>query len=208
MSYRGLVRPFSRASTIARRLPTPGPHGRPLTPTPLSSSRTLSRVSSLSSTVSMSELTRERSRRVRERYQQLEQRTRPQRPVMMSNLRSFSYDMPTQYAEVKQMMRAYSDSPVAALLPSPTPLAESPPPLVEPRASVPRPRQQPVGLDESTQQQGPTQRPEAPEQDLTEQHLPTQQHGPPEEQQRSRQLDNHRQEVLPCGPLSLNQAAL
>lgn len=222
ISYRGLVRPLSCVSKITRRTPTPGPHGRPLTPTPLPSSRTPSRVSSSNSTILISELTRERSQRVRERYQQLEEQAKPQRPVMVSSL-SFSHDVLTQHAEVERTIRARSDSP--APVPSPIPLAESPPSLSDFQAPVPRLQQKPFALQNVPQQHDPTQQQDFSQQDLSaqkdptlwqkvsdqdfaEQHNTSQHHGKPEEQQHVQQLDKcPGQEVLAWEPMSLSQTA-
>lgn len=63
--------------------------------------------------MSQGELTRQKSYLLRQRYQQLEEKLRPQRPVMLPSVRSFSYEMPTQVAEIEAMMRAQSSSPTA-----------------------------------------------------------------------------------------------
>lgn len=82
-----------------------------MTPTPRSSSNFTgsNRVSLLSSMKSTSQLTREKSQLVRERYRQLEEQA--QRPLMLPSVRSFSYDVPTQAAEMEVMMKAESSSP-------------------------------------------------------------------------------------------------
>lgn len=64
------------------------------------------RLTSLDST-----LTRQRSQVLKERYQQLEEQSRAQRPVMLPSVRSFSYEMPTHETEMETMMRAQSSSP-------------------------------------------------------------------------------------------------
>lgn len=157
----------------------------------------------------MSELNRERSQRVRERYQQLEEQARPQRPVMVSSLRSFSYDLPTQYAEVERMMRARSDSPAPAPVPSPIPLAESPPPLSELRGPVTTYLQDRFTLQEEPQQSVVFHQQEALEQNLAEQQAKSQQCGKAEEQQPAQQLDTQPgQTVLPSEPLSWEQEVL
>lgn len=162
--------------------------------------------------MSMSELNRQRSQRVRERYQQLEEQARPQRPVMVSSLRSFSYDMPTQHTEVERMMRARSESPAPAPMPSPIPLAESPPPLSKARVPVPSHPQieqiEPFPLQGGFQQSDVLQQPEACKPDLlAEDCTESQQHDKGKEQhQPSQQLDIHPgQNVLPCKPLSSEQ---
>lgn len=120
-SYRGLTRPLDRGGTLARRVPTPGPLGRSSTPTPSSTSQTSSRVSSLTSVISHDDMTKEKSQFLRERYQHLEEKSRPQRPVMLPSIRSFSYEMPTQAAEMEAMIRAQSSSPAAAPQVTPKP---------------------------------------------------------------------------------------
>lgn len=94
--------------------------------------------------LSATELTRERSQKVRERYQRIEEQAA--RPHLVSNLRSFSYDMPTQHAEMERMVRARSDSPAPAPMPSPMPVAESPPPMLEARVFLPPAHREPVAL--------------------------------------------------------------
>lgn len=121
--YRGLVGPLDRSKAISRRLPTPGPHGRPETPTPPPLSRPETRVESFESLMSEGELTRQRSRLMRQRYQQIEVESRATRPVMLPAVRSFSYDLPTQIAEMEAMTRAQSSSPVV----QPHPETSSPP---------------------------------------------------------------------------------
>lgn len=123
-SYRGLIRPLDRSGSVASRLSTPGPYGRPGTPTTLLGNNTLSQLDSLSSQISETDPDRQRSQVVRERYQLIEQMARPQRPVMLSSVRSFSYEYPTQETELQTMMRAQSPLRVVAASPSvPTPNA-------------------------------------------------------------------------------------
>lgn len=160
----------------------------------------------------MSELTREQSQRVRERYQQLEELARPQRPVMVSSLRSFSYDMPTQHAEVERMMRARSNSPalVPACVSSPVPLADSPPPMSQSRLAAPSP---PL-VANSSLQEGPSQTDFIPqhediEQNLTEQRDTHEQDGKQEGQQSPQHLDTQpSQDPCACESLSLEKAAV
>lgn len=164
--------------------------------------------------MSMSELTREQSQRVRERYQQLEELARPQRPVMVSSLRSFSYDMPTQHAEVERMMRARSNSPAPAPAPAPAPgplsipLADSPPPLSRSQLAAASPRLAILALPEGLQQQGPTQQHECVEQTMTEQDTHKHQ-GEQEVQQSPKQLDTQsRRDSSSHEPLSSENSAV
>ena len=76
---------------------------------------------------------------MRERYQALEEKQRStslqrslSRPVLMSSVRSFSYEYPTQVAEMERMSNTRSSSP-----PSPHLLPRSAPPGPEPTPSQP-----------------------------------------------------------------------
>lgn len=134
ISYRGITKPSDR---IAGRVPTPGPHGRPGTPNPPGSvhrPRTPTALLPYSKTMALrlgsldsSTLKRQRSQIVKERYQQLEEQSRAQRPLMLPSIRSFSYEfMPTHEAEMEAMIRAESSSPRGAKTMSPASCSELP----------------------------------------------------------------------------------
>ncbi|KUI62137.1 Chitin synthase regulatory factor 3 [Cytospora mali] len=115
-AYRGV--PARTGSAIGRRpqTPGPGPMGRPGTPTPMPPLRQGVRAvktGSLGPSRSQS-----RSDLVRERYQALEEQQRStglqrtlSRPVLLSSVRSFSYEYPTQAAEMERMGNLHSSSP-------------------------------------------------------------------------------------------------
>lgn len=116
--YRGVP-----GTTVGRRAqtPGPGPMGRPglPTPTPTPMPTVTEGVRALSTTGSL-DLSRLRSRGalVRERYQALEEKQRStslrrslSRPVLLSSVRSFSYEYPTQVAEMERMSDMQDSSP-------------------------------------------------------------------------------------------------
>lgn len=64
---------------------------------------------------------------MKERYQQLEELSRAQRPLMLASVRSFSCEfMPTQEAEMEAMIRAESASPHGVETTSPAGCSELP----------------------------------------------------------------------------------
>lgn len=124
-SYRGIAKPATRFSP---RPPTPGPHGRPGTPTPsplgnMYRPETPTGFHAQSRTVTLrmgswdTALRRQRSHVMKEKYRQLEEQSRAQRPVMVSAVRSFSYEIPTHETEMQAMIRAHDSSPLQTSLP-------------------------------------------------------------------------------------------
>lgn len=130
---------------MGRRTPGPALQGRPGTPTPLPRIRaaetapvvTAVAVRGLPTSLRMtSEQSQSRGDVVRERYQALEELQRSQslqrslsRPAMLASVRSFSYDVPTQIAEMERMSNQRSSPP-----PIPPPHQT---PLATPKASAP-----------------------------------------------------------------------
>lgn len=124
-AYRGLRGPAALA--MGRRTPGPGPQGRPGTPTPLPPFRAAEGASvapgvimqGLPASLRMtSEQSQSRGDVVRERYQALEELQRSKslqrslsRPMMLSSVRSFSYELPTQLAEMERMSNQRSSPP-------------------------------------------------------------------------------------------------
>lgn len=153
-AYRGL--PGPTGSAMGRRTPGPGPQGRPGTPTTLPRVRTAEGtlvmtgavINGMSATLRMSsEQSQSRCDLVRERYQALEELQRSKslqrslsRPTMLSSVRSFSYDFPTQIAEMERMSNQRSSPPPPP--PHQTPLstieATAPPGSTTPRAGKTR----------------------------------------------------------------------
>lgn len=150
-AYRGLRGPAALAT--GRRTPGPGPQGRPGTPTPLPPSRAAEGApvatgmfmqgfpASLRMT---SEPPQSRGDVVRERYQALEELQRSKslqrslsRPMMLSSVRSFSYELPTQLAEMERMSNQRT-SPPPIPPPHQTPLS-TPKVSATSRSSTPRP---------------------------------------------------------------------
>lgn len=114
IGYRGVpARPLGgRVQT-----PGPGPMGRPGTPTPMPPAREGLRVMTTGSIMGPSR-SQSRGDLVRERYQALEEQQRStslkrsqSRPVLLSSVRSFSYEYPTQVAEMERMSNMHSSSP-------------------------------------------------------------------------------------------------
>ena len=142
-AYRGLPGPAGPA--VGRRTPGPGLQGRPCTPTilpPVRAAESLPLITGMamngmSTTLrTTSEQTQSRGDLVRERYQALEELQRStslqrslSRPAMLSSLRSFSYELPTQIAEMERMSSQRSSPP-----PNPPPYRT---PLVTAKASAP-----------------------------------------------------------------------
>lgn len=145
-AYRGLPGPAGLA--MERRTPGPGFQGRPGTPTPLQPLRAAESapvVAGLATLRMASEQSQARGDVVRERYQALEELQRSKslqrslsRPMMLSSVRSFSYDVPTQIAEMERMSNQRS-SPPPPPPPHQTPLS-TPKTSAPSRSSTPRPR--------------------------------------------------------------------
>lgn len=150
-AYRGLRGPAALA--MGRRTPGPGPQGRPGTPTPLPPFRAADGAPVVTGVVMQglpaslrmtSEQSQSRGNVVRERYQALEELQRSKslqrslsRPTMLSSVRSFSYDLPTQLAEMERMSNQRS-SPPPIPPPHQTPLS-TPKVSATSRSSTPRP---------------------------------------------------------------------
>lgn len=150
-AYRGLPGPANVA--MGRRTPGPGLQMRPGTPATLPPVRAaegatvVTRVvtKGLPATLRMtSEQSQNRGNVVRERYQALEELHRSKslqrslsRPMMLSSVRSFSYELPTQIAEMERMSNQRS-SPPPAPPPHQTPLSTPKAPAPS-RSSTPRP---------------------------------------------------------------------
>lgn len=116
-AYRGLHGLAGLA--MARKTPGPGQQGRPATPTTVPRARAAERPTAITGefmngtlgTPRMaSEPSQSRGDLVRERYQALEELQRSRslqrslsRPTMLSAVRSFSYELPTQIAEMERM---------------------------------------------------------------------------------------------------------
>lgn len=124
-AYRGLPGPANVA--MGRRTPGLGLPIRPATPAPLPPVRAVDRAPAvtgvatkgLPATLRMtSEQSQSRGDVVRERYQALEELQRSKslqrslsRPMMLSSVRSFSYELPTQIAEMERMSNQRSSPP-------------------------------------------------------------------------------------------------
>lgn len=123
-AYRGLPAPTGMAA--GRKTPRPGSQRRPGTPTPLLPIRAAEGgavvngviMKGLTATLNPSEQSQSRGDVLRERYQALEEFQRGKslqrslsRPVMLSSVRSFSYELPTQIAEMERMSSQRSSSP-------------------------------------------------------------------------------------------------
>jgi hypothetical protein len=148
-AYRGLPEPSGLGA--GRRTPGPGLQGRPGHPTTLSRVRTaegplaMTGILMNGTTRLPSEQVQSRGDVVRERYQALEELHRSQslqrslsRPKMLSAVRSFSYDLPTQLAEMERMS-SQRTSPPPIPPPPQTPLSTvqaSPSGSITPRARV------------------------------------------------------------------------
>lgn len=141
-AYRGIPARTDMAIVRRPQTPGPGPMGRPGTPTPIPTVKEGPRTATSGS----ADLSRPQSRGdlVRERYQALEKQQRStslqrslSRPVLTSCVRSFSYEYPTQAAEMERMGNLHSSSPDSIYGP-PQP---APPDLPEP--APPQQRQGP-----------------------------------------------------------------
>lgn len=142
-AYRGWSGPAGLA--MGRRTPGPNFQGRPGTPTPLPPIRAAETMpvvtgvamKGLPTSLRMtSEQPQSRGDVVRERYRALEELQRSQslqrslsRPTMLSSVRSFSYELPTQIAEMERMSNQRTSPP-----PIPPPHQT---PLATPKASIP-----------------------------------------------------------------------
>lgn len=141
-AYRGLHGLAGLA--MARKTPAPGHQGRPGTPTIVPRVRVAERPPAITGMVMngtlatpriASEPSQSRGDLMRERYQALEELQRSKslqrglsRPTMLSAVRSFSYELPTQMAEMERMSNQRTSPP-----PSPsTASASSSQPLLEP----------------------------------------------------------------------------
>lgn len=150
-AYRGLHSLAELA--MARRTPVPGLQGRPGTPTTLPRARAAERTPAVTGMVMngmqatqrmASEPSQSRGNLVRERYQALEELQRSKslqrslsRPTMLSALRSFSYELPTQIAEMERMSNQRSSPPPVVpphQTPPPTDRAFVPSGSITPRA--------------------------------------------------------------------------
>jgi len=124
-AYRGLHGPAGLA--MGRRTPGPGLPGRPDTPTTLPRAQAADGpppitgmvMNGTAATLRMaSEQSQSRGDLVRERYQALEELQRSKsiqrslsRPTLLSAVRSFSYELPTQIAEMERMSNQRSPPP-------------------------------------------------------------------------------------------------
>lgn len=153
-AYRGLPGPIGLA--MGRRTPGPGLQGRPGTPTTLPRVRTAEGplvmtgvvTNGMSATPRMaSDQPQSRCDLVRERYQALEELQRSKslqrslsRPTMLSSVRSFSYDFPTQIAEMERMSNQRSSPPSPPPHQTPLSTIEAPAPFgsTTPRAGKTR----------------------------------------------------------------------
>lgn len=137
-AYRGW--PAATGVTTGRKTPGPGSQRRPGTPIPLlpmwaaEGGAVVTGAATLHRT---SEHSQSRGDVVRERYQALEELERSKslqrslsRPLMLASVRSFSYELPTQLAEMERMSNLRSSSP-----PVPPPHQK---PHSTPRRSSPR----------------------------------------------------------------------